>query len=852
MEIIKVPEWLAKMPLMKRFRITAQDIAGNKNKGTTTQVQIVSEYKDKNAKDNKDWRDALQLADDPTNPQWHWLQDMYDYLLVDAHTHSLIELRNMATLSTRNYIYDTKTGEEQPEKTLLFQTEWFFKLCSEALLARARGYTAAQLLNRDTMEFYYIPRRNFVPQRDFIRLSTQSDAGISFADAAFTFINVKDAYLFGYLNDVVPLILWKINAMMSWAEAAERYGIPPLIATTTRRDEKSISDIQNMLSSIGESLTAVLPQGTEIKVMDNSENVDPEKMFKSLVQTCDEQISKRILGGTMITDNGSSRSQSEIHQSNFDDKIAESDKRFIEFFVNGQLMPMMGVFGENDVFAFDRSQKLDLKEHWEIVQGILNTYDVDEDWIKKTFQVPITGKKQTTQNPPSLNFNEAPKAWATALGAYGIQLPEYSSECSQEHNVTADWADDLLSSLSDELINNIWNGNETLINEVLKSVATYRQLLNGLNEGWSNRKDIPYDSPDVHCLSYMEYNLFEFSRLKEKSNVFALNRLLINKEKNNIRSYDDFKAQARQYLSNPDVNWLRAEYNHSIAVGQNASRYHQFKREASSITNYVQWRTVGDDHVRPAHQLLNGKIFRLDEPGGSPIWPPKDWGCRCTMQQYLGEPNKDDLLTNQQGLQILSDNSKNGLPAKWRLNRGEVEQVFTSNEMYYKTSGLQTELNKEINKLTYDKYGLPEMKRMSELPQLNIDTSLTEQDVAKLFKKDKANNMGFEDYLGRKLYVSEKNFNKHNTGSYVSNDNRHQLFPHIEDVLKNPDEVYFVKYGENSFQTNYIKFYLNSVGEPKSILVNTKAGSEGLSINTWHIITKDNDRKGYLINKSRK
>lgn len=862
MQLIKVPEWVAKLPLMGRFRISAKDIPNNRKAANVSHVQIVQEYKDKNAKDNKDWRDAYALADDPTNPQWHLLQDLYDYVLVDAHTHSLIELRHMATLSTPFYIVDASSGQEQPEKTLLLKKQWFYTLCSEVLMSRARAYTVAQLINSDTMEFFYVPRRNFVPQKNFIRQSVQGNTGVSINDNAFAgVINVKDNYLFGYLNDIVPLILWKMNAMMSWAEAAERYGIPPLIATTTRRDDKSISDIQNMLSSIGESLTAVLPEGTKIEVMANAEKVDPEKMFRAFVQTCDEQISKRILGGTMITDNGSSRSQSEVHQSNFDDKVVESDKRFLEFFVNDQLLPLIGVFSENDRFEFDRSQELTLKEHWDIVQGILQTHEVDEEWLKKTFQVPITGKKISPAfgGNASLNFNEAPKAWAAALGAYGITLPNYKGSCNHNHNTpTADWTDDLLSELSDALINDVWQNKPTLMNEVLKSIASYRKLLSGLNEGWSNRKTIPYNSPDVHCLAYMEYNLFEFSRLKEKANVFALNRLLLNKEQNNIRSYEDFKDKAKQYLANPDVNWLRSEYNHAMAVGQNASRYHQFKREATSVTNYVQWRTVNDSHVRQSHQVLEGKIFELNEKGGLPIWPPKDWGCRCEMVQYLGKPNK--ITTSAEAFSIIESTTGKPVNDKWKLNRGEIEKVFTANEMYYKESGLEKEFTKELSRLSYDKYGLKELADMNNLPKFEIDNTITGNSVKDLFKKEDGKNyMGFQDYLGRKLQLKQSNFRKHTSGDYLtpSKGERHKLFPFLNDILENPDEVYFFDYhkreNKSDFQTNYLKFYTDETGKNRCIVVNTTASSDGLEVNTWFEVDREaNRRRGYLIHLNKK
>ncbi len=50
----------------------------------------------------------------------------------------------------------------------------------------------------------------------------------------------------------------------------------------------------------------------------------------------------------------------------------------------------------------------------------------------------------------------------------------------------------------------------------------------------------------------------------------------------------------------------------------------------------VRYRTQNDDHVRASHAALEGKIFRLDEPGRPS--PPLDWGCRCFLE-YVAAPD---------------------------------------------------------------------------------------------------------------------------------------------------------------------------------------------------------------------
>jgi SPP1 gp7 family putative phage head morphogenesis protein len=856
MKYLQISDAFAKLPIINKFvnKTPLNALLGNQKKKDVMQLHFVQEFIDKNRKDHQDWRDSMYAADNPFFPRWHQLQDLYQYLRVDAHTHSLIELRKAATLSTRFYIYDSITGEEQPEKTALLQTEWFYNFLSQVLDARAYGYTVQLLRNPATMVFQDIPRRNICLQKDFIQLATYDEQGISFDDPAIAnnLIVVKDEYMYGYMNDLAPLILWKINVMMSWAEATEKYGIPPIIATTNKSDDKSLGLIKEMLKTAGESLSAVLPEGTKIEMLNNVEKVDPQKMFDGLVERCNTEISKRIVGGTMVSDNGSSHSQSKTHQSNFDEKIAESDKRKCEFVTTGQLMPMMAKysypFTANDRFAFDRSAKLSPTELAKIFEVVSKEFDVDEDWVRKNLQIPITGKK--AQQAPSTNFNLATNAMAASLVALGVTLPTYTSTCKHRNFVTASGINDnVLMDLADALINNIWKSESTIVNSILMAIENKGILTNALFEGWGNsRMKLSYDSPDVACLANMEYNLMEFSLAKSKADVLALNQLLINKEKLNITNFKEFEAAAQKHIKQTNKDYLRTEFNHSISVGQNSRAYLQFKSEQDTVTQFVQWQTVGDSHVRASHAALNGKIFNLKENGGLTIVPPKDWGCRCELVQYLGKPPKDLLYTNAQGLEAL-DIAKG---SKWDINRADSQQVFTANEMYLKKS----QLTNESGKMTFKEYGLKPIADIEGLPALILDKTINANNVKELFIKENGKGfMGFKDYLSRNYILTEKQFTDHTTGKYIGKDEqRDKLFPFVKDILKNPDEVYFINYskkqGKEAMQTNYIKHFDNG----EMLIVNTQVGSKFVEIKSWYKskVNEEKLRQGYLIYRNKK
>ena len=61
----------------------------------------------------------------------------------------------------------------------------------------------------------------------------------------------------------------------------------------------------------------VMDKDDEMEFMDSSSSKG--EAFAVFLDYLDKQISKLVLGGTMISDNGSSRSQSEVHERTTDD-----------------------------------------------------------------------------------------------------------------------------------------------------------------------------------------------------------------------------------------------------------------------------------------------------------------------------------------------------------------------------------------------------------------------------------------------------------------------------------------------------------------------------------------------------
>ncbi|MDP2808648.1 MAG: phage minor head protein [Rhodocyclaceae bacterium] len=54
--------------------------------------------------------------------------------------------------------------------------------------------------------------------------------------------------------------------------------------------------------------------------------------------------------------------------------------------------------------------------------------------------------------------------------------------------------------------------------------------------------------------------------------------------------------------------------------------------EASDSHPYWRYVAVMDGRTRPAHQRLNGRVFRWDDPVWQVIYPPNGYNCRCRVQ----------------------------------------------------------------------------------------------------------------------------------------------------------------------------------------------------------------------------
>ena len=400
----------------------------------------------------------------------------------------------------------------------------------------------------------------------------------------------------------------------------------------------------------------------------------------------------------------------------------------------------------------------------------------------------------------------------------------------------------MLDELTSKLLKALWDKEDTIGVQGTIIVEEALQLTQGLKKGYG--VTVGYNTPDTLAYQMMEYNLFEFSASKTEARLAAMTDLLIDKEKNQIRSFADFEKLASEKTKDFNKNWLESEYNLSIAVGQNSAQYHRFLSQKTDF-QFVEYQTIGDNKVRSQHQLLDGRIFSLNDPEAMKLWPPNGYGCRCEMLQTNQKPK--NVTSGKAAQEIMQVAETKWSTSQFNINRADLKKVFTNQQYYSDIKGLP----KKLNEMTFEKYDLKKWDSFKQdLNAIKIDKSITADNAKELFKPVKNENfMGFKDYFSRKLFVKKSVFDYHTKGKYLNaNENRHQLFPHVKEVLNAPDEVWYNTPDklDSKFQSRYIKFYQDMV-----LVVDCGSTKDGLEILTWYESKKEdlNFRKGLLIEK---
>jgi len=96
---------------------------------------------------------------------------------------------------------------------------------------------------------------------------------------------------------------------------------------------------------------------------------------------------------------------------------------------------------------------------------------------------------------------------------------------------------------------------------------------------------------------------------------------------------------------------LRTIFDQNVQTAYNVGRY-RTQAENVEARPYFQYVAVMDARTRPAHAMLNGRVFRYNDDFWNSFYPPNGWRCRCRVRAL----DQENLAAR--GLEVESSQGK--------------------------------------------------------------------------------------------------------------------------------------------------------------------------------------------------
>lgn len=309
------------------------------------------------------YMNALMAADNIDFPQRAKLCDLHEDILMDTHLSSVINKRKSAILCSP--IEFRRNGK--PDETINEQlrSPWFLRFLGDALDSISHGNTLVQFF-RDKktgwVNYILIPRKHYDPVRRLILKRQHDITGISW-DEFDDLLFIGEPRALGDLTKVAPWVIYKRNSTADWAQFAEIFGMPMRKYTYDPEDEEALEQLKENDASQGSASSWFLPDGCNMDLVESGNKTGSSELYKSLVDTCNSEISKLFLGNTLTTEAGEKGTQAlgTVHNK-VEERISQSDRKFILNILNYEMMDIflhLGINTTGGEFCYSEPKMVD-------------------------------------------------------------------------------------------------------------------------------------------------------------------------------------------------------------------------------------------------------------------------------------------------------------------------------------------------------------------------------------------------------------------------------------------------------------------------------------------------------------
>lgn len=855
--------------------------------------------------DMKDWELALNMAQNVHRPDRSRLLDLYDSILVDSHLASVMESRVLRVVRSK-FKLTGADGKAKPELMTLFEQRWFEDFLRYAAEATFKGHTLIELGELDRpgqlRAVNRIDPRNVLPWTGHVVKMQGDEKGYPFREPPLAdyLVEVGRASDLGVLSQVAPVAIVKKYAIGSWSDYVEKFGIPARWVKSDTTDKNRIKQLESVMQNMVSSAYAVIQGSEEIQVMPTP-GTDAHKVFDELISRMNSEISKRVLGQDGTSDNkdaSGTYGSLKVLQGVAEDRH-QADKSSVLYTINNELFPRLIKLGyplTGVRFQWDELRDMSPTELVDAVTKLGQVFDIDPKHVEERTGIRILGARRMPGEvgpggqPPTDPPSDPPTKPGNppGKGKQGKGDPAPSAKLRTEEGEDEDEEDgawprnnvslcgvcggsqDIMAAL--ETLASVGDLSDDDKERVMREASqdepwsqtyfdrTAGALRTGFIDAWEgDPNNLPEHFPDPVARTVMEASIYRFGKDKTRAVALELNAMA-----RDAKGYADFKRKVDESgIYGIYQRWLKTEYVNAVNSGVQGSRYYKMKRDVADLP-YWEYQTMEDNQVRPAHALLDRKVFEHKDRIWDTIYPPNGWRCRCHVRpryedgtfepEPLNERKAEDYLAKAEMAKMKKDG--------FNINRAKIGEVFKRDAAY------RAQLKKDNIKApglgVKESYGPDEHERQTldsilgrDLPKAGAPAA--DRDAAREALFRGADSVILKDIWGRPwgMKLDTYEFHTNPKDPKYGPQKRYETAHLIHDVLANPDEVWMdgsdTGNSPGLAKYKYVKFY---DGLPVAVVAHAvlQPGQEAaMRVYTWYRIDAKmqvTTRQGLLLKRN--
>jgi len=326
--------------------------------------------------------------------------ELYERMMLDPRVFSLLELRKAMALD-RNYsvisedqkivefLYDvlSQINIKEACKNILSALEYGFSVTEIIWDIKDGKYIPRELKLRDQKRFSFDYRGNLYVSQDGIREKLDSE---------YKFIvhrhrGGENPYGSSVLKQCYWPVMFKHAGWRFWITAAEKFGVPTVVAIFESEDEQQARqrarELAEALSGIQSDAAVALGNIKEVTTLEVKGSLES---FHTLIEACDNQIAYAITGQSLASAEGQygTRAQAEVHERMFQ-SIAKQDAISLGHTLTNTLIKWICMlnFGNNAsaVITFD----VDEYAEWSIIKEAIELgVPISKKTLYREYNIP--------------------------------------------------------------------------------------------------------------------------------------------------------------------------------------------------------------------------------------------------------------------------------------------------------------------------------------------------------------------------------------------------------------------------------------------------------------------------------